>query len=203
MQWEKVTDIILISALLVLAVFVLLGLYQWISRKSLKKVDRRLLAFIPPLVIMTIVYIVFDKFIILSTRPDGSGEPSFPSTHTMVVATIFFMVMLALPKYVRQKPLRVILNIVMLILISLTATGRVLSNKHWPMDVFCGLIFAMIFASFYYFISKPPEPTHKPSKDIHETKSPKKVQASQNPTQAPNQKSRKKLQVIEKGAKNE
>ena len=155
MQWEKVTDIILISSLLVLGVFAILGLYQWITRKSLKKVDRRLLAFIPPLIIMVIIYIVFDKFLVLSTRPDGSGEPSFPSTHTMIVATIFFMAMLSIPHYVRQKTLRIILDIVMLILISLTATGRVLSNKHWPADVLCGLVFAIILTGIYYLFAKP------------------------------------------------
>ncbi len=175
MQWEKVTDIILISALLVLGVFALLGLYQWITRKSLKKVDRRLLAFIPPLIIMAITYVVFDNFIILSTRPDGSGEPSFPSSHTMIVATIFFMAMIALPRYVRQKALCTILDIVMLVLISLTATGRVLSNKHWPMDVFCGLVFAMVFAGFYYLIAKSPK------------KSPDKLSDKNTPKEAKNE----------------
>ena len=154
MQWEKVTDIILITSLAVLAVLAALGLYQWISRKSFKKIDRRLRAFILPLVLMTFTYIIFDKVLILSTRPDGSGEPSFPSTHTMVVATIFFMVMVALPKYVSKKALCAVLDIVMLILIALTAAGRIISNKHWPMDVACGLVFAAVFAGIYYFLSK-------------------------------------------------
>ena len=165
MQWEKVTDIILIASFLVLGAFVLLGLYQWITRKSIKKVDRRILAFIPPLALMAITYIVFDKFIILSTRPDGSGEPSFPSSHTMIVATIFFIAMLVIPYYVRQKTLRIILDIVMLVLISLTATGRVLSNKHWPADVICGVVFALVFTGIYYLFAKP----SKKSKKLKET----------------------------------
>jgi hypothetical protein len=72
-----------------LAVFACLGLYQWITRKSLKKVDQELLWFPLPLAIMAVVFIIFDKIIVLATRPNGSGEPSFPSTHVMVVATIF------------------------------------------------------------------------------------------------------------------
>lgn len=155
MQWEKVTDIIMITSFVVLGVFALLALYQWISRKSFKKIDRRLKAFILPLILMAITYVIFDRFVILSTRPDGSGEPSFPSSHTMVVATIFFMVIVALPHYVRQKALCVILEIIMLVLISLTATGRVLSGKHWPLDVICALVFAMIFAGIYSALSRP------------------------------------------------
>ncbi|MBQ6375591.1 phosphatase PAP2 family protein [Candidatus Saccharibacteria bacterium] len=154
MQWDKVTDIILATALAVLAVFAGLGLYQWIARKSLKNVDLHLKAFIPPLALMTLTYIIFDKFIILSLRPDGSGEPSFPSTHSMVVTTIFLIVMLALPRYVKQKPLRITLDIVMTILIILVSIGRIAAGKHWPTDVVCGLVFAAIFAGIYYLLVK-------------------------------------------------
>lgn len=154
MQWEKITDIILIASFAVLGVFALLGLYQWITRKSLKKVDKKLLAFIPTTIIMALIYFIFDKIWIVSTRPDGSGEPSFPSTHTMVVATIFFCTMLALPKYVKNKPLRIFLGIIMAALISLVATGRVLSNKHWPMDVVCGLVFALVLSGLYSLFAK-------------------------------------------------
>lgn len=154
MQWDKATDIILIAAIAVLGVFALLGLCQWIRRKSLKKVDRALLAMILPLVLMAITYVIFDKFLILNTRPNGSGEPSFPSTHTMVVTTIFFLVMIALPKYIKSKPLCALLDIVMLALISITATGRVLSGMHWVSDVIGGLAFAILFTAIYCLIKK-------------------------------------------------
>ena len=154
MQWETVTDVILIAAIAVLGVFGLLGLIEWISRKSLKKVDKELIGMIVPMLLMAATYFIFDKFLILNTRPNGSGEPSFPSSHTMVVATIFFCVMLALPKYITNKPLRIFLDIVMLALITLTTTGRVLSNMHWLSDVLGGLGFAIIFALIYYFIKK-------------------------------------------------
>ena len=103
---------------------------------------------------MTIVYFIFDKLIILNTRPDGSGEPSFPSTHVMVVTTIFFIVITILPKYIHSKVARVILDILMAILISLTCTGRVLANMHWPIDVFGGVAFAIIFTEIYYIVAK-------------------------------------------------
>lgn len=154
MQWETATDVILIAAIAVLGVFGLLGLIEWISRRSLKKVDKELTGMIVPMLLMAVTYFIFDKFLILNTRPNGSGEPSFPSSHTMVVATIFFCVMLALPKYIKNKPLRIFLDIVMLALIALTATGRVLSNMHWLSDVLGGLGFAIFFALIYYFIKK-------------------------------------------------
>lgn len=154
MEWEKITDVILIAALAILGVFAILGLVEWIRRKSLKKVDKQLLGMIPSLALMAAAYFVFDKIFILNTRPNGSGEPSFPSTHAMVTATIFLMTMLALPKYIKNKPLCIILDIVMFALIILVSIGRIAANKHWVSDVIGGLIFAAIFAGVYLFIIK-------------------------------------------------
>lgn len=166
MQWDKITDIILITSIAVLAVFAGLGLYQWITRKSLKKVDKRILFMLIPLALMAITYIVFDKFLVLKVRPDGSGEPSFPSTHVMVVATIFFLATLNLNKYVKQKTLQAVLEIVMFILLALTCTGRVLANKHDLFDVLGGLAFAFVFSEIYRILvrnkkSKKEEEKHE------------------------------------------
>lgn len=152
MDWKKITDIILITSLITLGVFVALALYQWITRKSIKKIDKRLLWMPLPLILMVITWIVFDKFLVLDVRPNGSGEPSFPSTHAMVVSTIFFLATMVLPKYVKSKVARIILEIIMVVLISLTCVGRVLSNMHRPLDVVGGLVFAFIFTEIYYYI---------------------------------------------------
>lgn len=152
MQWSKITDIILVTAFAVLAVFAILGLYQWIKRKSLKKVDQPLLAMFAPLSLMAVAYIIFDKFLILNTRPNGSGESSFPSTHTMVVATIFLLTAIVLPKYIKSKATVIALDILMFALTVLVCIGRVLANMHWISDIIGGLIFAAIFATIYYLI---------------------------------------------------
>ncbi len=154
MQWDKATDIILIAAIAILGVFACLGLYQWISRKSLKKVDKNLILMVVPLIIMAITYIIFDKIFILNVRPNGSGEASFPSTHVMVVATIFLLAAQNLKYYVKSKALRIILFIIMLALTTLTCFGRVLSNMHWLSDVLGGLAFALLFNAIYYLITK-------------------------------------------------
>ncbi len=169
MQWEKVTDIILISSIVTLLVFAVIGVYQWITRKSFKKVDRRLRWMPLPLALMAITYLIFDKVIILATRPNGSGEPSFPSTHVMVVATIFFLATMNLPKYVKSKTARIILEIIMVVFISLTCIGRVASNMHTPVDVIFGLVFAFLFTEVYYRVLKTKTPEkEKKAKKKHE-----------------------------------
>ena len=101
--WIKITDIILYASIAIVGLFAVLGLAQWISRKSIKKVDKQILWMVLPLALVAIVYLVCDKiltpdrFSFMPTRPDGSGEPSFPSTHVLVVTTVFFCISAALP----------------------------------------------------------------------------------------------------------
>ena len=154
MQWELITNIILILSLITLGIFAVIGLYQWITRKSIKKVDKQIRWMPLPLALMTITYFIFDKLLVVNVRPNGSGESSFPSTHSMIVATIFFMVTIILPKYIKSKKLRIVLELLMFIGISLTCTGRVLANLHWPLDVIGALVFAFIFTEIYYQIIK-------------------------------------------------
>ena len=154
MEWEKATDVILISALAVFAIFLWLGIFQWIRRKSFLKIDKNLLWAFLPFILMVIVYFLFDKVFVLNVRPNGSGEPSFPSTHAMVVATIFFIVSINLKKYISNVYIRSFLYIVMLLLIALVSYGRVIANMHWVSDVLGGLGFAVIFAGIYYFVTR-------------------------------------------------
>lgn len=163
MDWDKITNIILIASFATLVPFVILGISQWVRRKSLAKVDKSLLWFPLPLAIMAITYVVFDKFLILNTRPDGSGEASFPSTHVMIVATIFFLIAIILPRYIRSKAACITLDFFMLAFIILTCVGRVLANKHWPSDVLGALAFSVIFALIYYLIIR----SYKHAKHFH------------------------------------
>lgn len=152
MQWDLITNIILVAAIAILGLFVCLGLYQWISRKSFKKIDPELRWAIVPIALMAITYFVFDHILIWNTRPDGSGEPSFPSSHVMLVTTTFFLTAAILPKYVKSQATRIIIYILMLILLILVCVGRVLANKHWISDVEGALIFSLIFAAIYILI---------------------------------------------------
>ena len=150
MNWDKATDIMVYTALATVVVLGAMGLYQWITRKSFKKIDKPLVTLLIPLVLVVIAWLVFDKIWVLNTRPDGSGEPSFPSTHTMITATVFFCTAILLPRYIKQKYLLILLDFIMLAFVILVPVGRVLANKHWTSDVIGGLIFSVIFAGIYF-----------------------------------------------------
>lgn len=153
-MWELITNIVLILAFITLGVFAVLGLYQWITRKSFKKIDKQLRWMPVPLALVAITYFLFDKIWVLSTRPNGSGESSFPSTHVLIVTTIFFIVTIILPKYIKNKTLRIVLELLMVIGVGLTCTGRVLAGLHWPLDVIGAIIFAFVYSEIYLQIIK-------------------------------------------------
>ena len=150
MNWDKATDIMVYTAIATAGILAILALYQWIARKSFKKIDKGLAALIVPATLLAITYLIFDYVLIWNTRPDGSGEPSFPSTHTMITATIFFCTAIVLPKYIKQKTLLAILDLIMLAFVVLVPVGRVLANKHWTSDCIGALIFSAIFVGVYY-----------------------------------------------------
>lgn len=154
MNWDKATDIMVYLAIFAIGIFGIVGLYQWITRKSFKKIDKPIVALIVPLVLIVATWLIFDHVFILNTRPDGSGEPSFPSTHTMIAATSLLCIAILLPRYLKNKPLNIVLDVLMLIVIILVPVGRVLANKHWVSDVVGGLIFSLIFATIYFILVK-------------------------------------------------
>ena len=154
MNWDKATDIMVYTAIAVFGIFVILGLYQWITRKSFSKIDKALVALIAPAILLVIIYFLFDHVFIWNTRPDGSGEPSFPSTHTMITATIFFCIAILLPRYIKQKSILIPLDLVMLAFVILVPVGRVIANKHWISDCIGAIIFSVVFAAIYYFTVK-------------------------------------------------
>ena len=162
MNWDKATDIMVAAAIATAVIFFVMGVTQWYKRKSFKKIDKPLLALIVPYALVAITYVIFDYIFVLNTRPDGSGEASFPSTHTLITTTFLLCAAILLPRYIKQKSLIVFLDLVMLAFIILVPVGRVLANKHWVSDCVGGIIFSLIFAGIYLLLVK------KLSKEKHE-----------------------------------
>ncbi|MBO5973357.1 MAG: phosphoesterase PA-phosphatase, partial [Clostridia bacterium] len=84
------TDWLSLVPLGVVASLAAAGLIQWIQRKSLRKVDRSLLALGALYVVTAAVYLLFEC-IVINYRPiliDGVLESSYPSSTTMLVLCV-------------------------------------------------------------------------------------------------------------------
>ena len=153
--WDKVTDILLCTILAVFAVFGIMGIVQLVKRKNIIKVDKELVCMIPILILMVIIYAVFNKIWIINYRPvliDGVAEVSFPSSHVLASFTLSLMMMIALPKYIEKKKRRIVIDVMLGLLVAAIAFGRVASGMHWFSDVCGGIVFGIILVVTYVVI---------------------------------------------------
>ena len=153
MTWYKLTTVLGIVALLSAGLFALLGLYQLIRRKSLKKVDRELYVLAGLYVVTVILYVLFDK-IAVNYRPtilpdETAPEASFPSSHTMLVCVVMGSAMTLLPKYVKMPAIRIALTTLCAVVLGLTVAGRLISGAHWFTDIIGGIFISITLLALY------------------------------------------------------
>ena len=151
----KLTQLLGVIAILVAAAFGLFGVWQWISRKSLKKVDTAILYLGGLYGVVILLYAFFEK-VIVNYRPilmPGSETPeaSYPSSHTMLVCVVMGSAILMIDHYVRNEKIARIAKIAAIVMIAVMVFGRLFSGVHWLTDILGGLLIGggllAIFAS--------------------------------------------------------
>ena len=152
MTWYKITKYLGLIPLAMCGCYALLGLYQLIKTKSLKKVDMRIYALGVFYVIFAIVYVLFEH-VALNYRPfliDGTAEASFPSTHTLLAVCICGSSLMAAKYFIKNETLLKATNILTWLVMISIVIGRTLSGVHWLTDIIGGIIIsAFMLMSLY------------------------------------------------------
>lgn len=149
----KLTELLGNTAILVCLVFAGIGLYQWISRKSLAKVDKKIILLGIFYTIVIAIYVFFNK-VAVNYRPileaDGTLEASYPSSHTVLAVCVFitmFMQKQLNPKGdAKEKKWNAILSF---ILPTVMIVGRLLSGIHWFTDIIGAVLLSMALVLLY------------------------------------------------------
>ena len=133
--------------------FAMLGLAQWIKRKSLLKVDRSLLALGGFYVVVLAAYIFFE-IVVINYRPvllGGYLEASYPSSTTMLVMCVMPAAMIQLHARIENDVFRRCVMISIAVFIVFMVIGRLVSGVHWLSDIIGGALISaglvMIYAS--------------------------------------------------------
>ena len=133
--------------------FAILGLVQWIKRKSLLKVDRSLLALGGFYVVVLAAYLFFE-IVVINYRPvllGGYLEASYPSSTTMLVMCVMPAAMIQLHARIENDVFRRCVMISIAVFMAFMVIGRLVSGVHWLSDIIGGALISaglvMIYAS--------------------------------------------------------
>lgn len=126
----------------VAAGFALLGLCQWVKRRSLRKVDFSILALGGFYLAVLGEYVLFE-YVAVNYRPvliDGVLEASYPSSTTLlalcVMSTAALQLRLRMKNPVLGRLMPRLLNVFALLLVA----ARLVSGVHWLTDVVGGVL---------------------------------------------------------------
>lgn len=152
----NITDWASILAILIIIGFAMLGLYQWIKRKSLFKLDSSILFLGGFYIIVLIAYVFFEIFII-NYRPvliNGFLEASYPSSTTMLVMCIMPTAMIQFSRLLKNHNAKNIINPFFVAFTVIMVIGRLLSGVHWFTDIIGGALLSAGLVMFYLTISE-------------------------------------------------
>lgn len=142
MTLYTVTDWLGLVPIGVCMVFAVVGLSQWIRRRSIVKVDRDILILGLYYVIVILGYLVFEM-IPINYRPipiDGIMEASYPSSTTLLVLSVMPTLMEQGHRRIKAAALRLGIDVFAILFSAFMVIGRLISGVHWFTDI-AGAVF--------------------------------------------------------------
>ena len=131
--------------------FAVLGLVQWICRKSIRKVDFDLWVLGGFCLLMLAVYLLFES-VVINYRPvliHGFLEVSYPSSTTLLVLCVMPTTMLQLHRRLQHRLLRRVLQTIIVLFMLFMVIGRLLAGVHWLTDIIGGVLLAVGMVLLY------------------------------------------------------
>ena len=135
--------------------FALLGLWQWIQRKSLRKVDRSILVLGSFYIAVMAAYLFFEVFVI-NYRPiliEGVLEASYPSSTTMLALSVMPTAILQLKGRIKNSAVRWAVIGLIAAFTAFMVIGRLLSGVHWVTDIIGGALLSSGLVMLYYGVN--------------------------------------------------
>ena len=81
--------------------------------------------------------------------PAEGLEPSYPSTHTLLILTVFGTAIQLAGTYIKKAKLLLAAKILALVIMALTIVGRLVCGVHWFTDIVGGVLLSLFLISLY------------------------------------------------------
>ena len=138
----NITDWLGLVPIFVCMGFGVLGLVQWIKRKSVRKVDFSILVLGGFYIVTMTAFLVFECFVV-NYRPvliNGCLEASYPSSTTLLVMCVMPTAVMQFNNRIKNKVLRNIISVTIIAFTVFMIFGRLLSGVHWLTDIVGGVL---------------------------------------------------------------
>ena len=145
MSLYVITDWLGLVPLMVAMGFGILGLTQWIQRRSLFKVDRSILALGGFYILVMAAFLFFESFVI-NYRPiliQGYLEASYPSSTTLLSMCVMPTAILQLKDRIANPVLRKILTLTIAAFTAFMVITRMVCGVHWLSDIIGGALLSV------------------------------------------------------------
>ncbi len=142
--------------------FAILGLAQWIRRKTIAKVDKDLLLLGGFYLVVCGAYLLFE-YVVINYRPvliGGNLEVSYPSSTTLLVLCILPTTIWQVCRRIRSKAIRTALTFSLGAFTAFMVIGRLLSGVHWLTDIVGGILLSAALVTAYTALCNPRQPKH-------------------------------------------
>lgn len=150
-----ITDWLGLVPIFVCMGFSILGLIQWIKRKSIFKVNYDILV-LGGFYIVTIATYLFFESVVINYRPvliGGSLEASYPSSTTMLVMCVMPTAIMQFGNRIKNKVLRNIIAVAIITFIAFMVIGRLICGVHWFTDIVGGALLSAGLVMMYHLLS--------------------------------------------------
>ena len=137
MSVYTVTDWLGLVPIAVCIGFGVLGLMQWIRRKSICKVDRDILLLGGYYILVILGYLIFEM-IPINYRPiliGGAMEASYPSSTTLLVLSVMPTLLFQINRRSKSQAIRRITAAFVVLFSLFMVIGRLVAGVHWLTDI--------------------------------------------------------------------
>lgn len=152
MEIYNITDWLGLVPVFICMIFGVIGLYQWVKRRNIFKVDCDIIFLGIYYIVVIAGYLIFEM-VPINYRPiliEGRLEASYPSSTTLLVLSV-------MPTFIEQVKRRwkdsVARKLILVLSVSFTGfmvIGRLISGVHWLTDIIGG----MLLSAGLFFIYK-------------------------------------------------
>lgn len=142
MTLYNITDWLGLVPIVICIGFGLLGLTQWLKRKSLRKVDADILILGAFFLLVIAGYLVFEM-VAINYRPvliEGILEASYPSSTTLLVLSVMPATVMQVRRRVKAPTTAKALQLVCGAFALFMVLGRLISGVHWLTDIVGGVL---------------------------------------------------------------